>query len=108
MFNHDMFKFCFVCGKALAMRYPGCGPGTADHGVGEQGNPEDGPRSMRCPDGHATVEELAESHRWDMLVTTLEEICSTETLPGEDPLPDEIQDAAKCLYEYYDPIMDEL
>ena len=43
-------KFCFACGKALVMKYPG-------------GDPENGPAELRCPDNkHPTMLEEAYDH----------------------------------------------
>jgi len=73
-------KFCFQCARALALRYPGCylpedppeyiraeqhlPPDQRIHGPEHchpQGNPEDGPKGMRCPAGHETLDERLET-----------------------------------------------
>jgi len=116
--------FCFICGRRLERRYPGCylpedppeyirmeahlPPDQRIYGPEQthpHGNPEDGPKEWRCPAGHPTVQEQVEqeimSGGWVNPDEFLNAFQEGQRGCAEDPeISPEVMEAAKIINGY--------
>lgn len=116
-------KFCPFCGRAYQPRYPNCydpadppdyikvdlarepdqrllGPENSSH----FGDPELGPKQLRCPAGHDTLDELIEQETASRGLVVpedfLQEIQDGSAPTCYDPVPAGVQLAAEVLLEW--------
>lgn len=117
-------KFCHECGRKLEALYPGCflpvdppeyikrelalppDERTLEwFNASPQGDPESGPKEMRCPAGHATIAEYAESRLMEehgrIIGDFLDEIRTGERSDASEPeIPLAVQVAAETLVNH--------